>query len=224
MYLPKQFNHPDPAIAQRIMREHPLASIVSVGDDGFPVLSHIPMHWQATSLWSDDPQEASASDSATISPVHGFFLGHCARANPHAQLLATQAEALVSFMGPQAYMSPAVYADKERVPTWSYLAVQARVRTRIIDPHTDRDRLLKCLIADHEPAYAKQWRGLPETYTVAMLNGIVAFEMQITDLQCAVKLNQHRPYAHETMHAAYAAGPPNAQALAQWMKDLGLVP
>jgi len=57
-----------------------------------------------------------------------------------------------------------------------------------------------------------------------MLNGIVAFEMQITDLQCAVKLNQHRPYAHETMHAAYAAGPPNAQALAQWMKDLGLVP
>lgn len=219
MYLPKQFNHPDPAIAQRIMREHPLASIVSVGSDGFPVLSHIPMHWQATSLWSDDPQGASASTSNE----HGFFLGHCARANPHAQLLATQAEALVSFMGPQAYMSPAVYADKERVPTWSYLAVQARVRTRIIDPHTDRDRLLKCLIADHEPAYAKQWRGLPETYTVAMLNGIVAFEMQITDLQCAVKLNQHRPEAHAAMHAAYRAGNEQEQAIAAWMHKVGLV-
>jgi len=213
MYLPKQFNNTDPAIAQRIMREHPLASIVSVGGDGFPVLSHIPMHWQAASLWEADPQ-----------PEHGVLLGHCARANPQAQWLASQPQALVSFMGPQAYMSPGVYADKQRVPTWSYLAVQAKVQTRIIDPHADRDRILKCLIADHEPSYAQQWRELPVSYTEAMLKGIVAFEMRIVDLQCAVKLNQHRPEAHAAMHAAYTAGPANEQALARWMEDLGLVP
>ncbi len=213
MYLPPQFRDTDPAIVQRIMREHPLASIVSVGGDGFPVLSHIPLHWQAASLWGDEP----ASE-------HGVLLGHCARANPHAQCLALQPSALVSFMGPQAYMSPGVYADKLRVPTWTYLAVQAKVQTRIVDPHTDRDRILKCLIADHEPSYAQQWRELPASYTDAMLNGIVAFEMQITDLQCAVKFNQHRPESHAAMHAAYAAGPANEQALARWMEDLGLVP
>ena len=213
MYLPQQFHSTDPAIAQRLMREHPLASIVSVGPDGFPVLSHIPLHWQAVSLWPDGLQSEL-----------GVLLGHCARANPQAQLLATQAQALVSFMGPQAYMSPGVYADKQRVPTWTYLAVQAKVMTRIIDPHADRDRLLKCLIADHEPAYASQWRGLPDSYTAAMLNGIVAFEMRITDLQCAVKLNQHRPESHAALHARYAAGPANEQALARWMEDLGLVP
>ena len=213
MYLPKQFNNTDPAVAQRIMREHPLAAIVSVGQDGFPVLSHIPLHWQPTSLWDD----TQVSD-------HGVLLGHCARANPQAQLLATQAHALVSFMGPQAYMSPRVYADKQRVPTWSYLAVQAKVVTRILDPHADRDRLLKCLIAEHEPAYAQQWRELPASYTEAMLNGIVAFEMQITELHCAVKLNQHRPDSHAAMHAVYAQGPSDHQALARWMKELGLVP
>lgn len=213
MYLPQHFHHTDPAIAQRIMREHPLASIVSVGADGFPVLSHIPMHWQTDSLWSDGNKSE-----------HGFLLGHCARANPQAHLLAIQPLALVSFMGPQAYMSPSVYSDKQRVPTWTYLAVQAKVMTRIIDPHQDRDRLLKCLIAEHEPAYVQQWRDLPENYTGAMLNGIVAFEMQITELHCAVKLNQHRPEAHIAMHAAYAKGPDNTQALARWMKDLGLVP
>lgn len=211
MYLPQAFNNTDPTVAQRIMREHPLASIVSVGDDGFPVLSHIPMHWQALSLWGE------------ATTPHGVLLGHCARANPQAKLLATPAQALVSFMGPQAYMSPSVYADPQRVPTWSYLAVQAKVQTRIIDPHQDRDRLLKCLIADHEPRYAQQWRELPAAYTDAMLKGIVAFEMQIIDLQCAVKLNQHRPEAHAAMHAAYAAGHPQAQALAAWMKQLGLV-
>lgn len=213
MYLPKQFHHTDPAIAQRIMREHPLASIVTTGADGFPVLSHIPMHWQADSLWADG-----------LKSEHGVLLGHCARANPQAQLLATQPQALVSFMGPHAYMSPGVYTDKQRVPTWSYLAVQAKVHTRIIDPHEDRDRLLKCLIADHEPSYAQQWRELPEQYTGAMLNAIVAFEMQIVDIQCAVKLNQHRPEAHVAMHTAFAQGSEHAQALARWMKDLGLVP
>lgn len=213
MYLPPQFRNTDPVIAQRLMREHPLASIVSVGGDGFPVLSHIPMHWQAASLWGDEPP-----------PEHGVLLGHCARANPHAQWLASQPHALVSFMGPQAYMSPGVYADKQRVPTWTYLAVQAKVQTRIIDPHADRDRILKCLIADHEPSYAQQWRELPASYTEAMLKGIVAFEMRIIDLQCAVKLNQHRPEAHAAMHAIYAAGPANEQALARWMEDLGLVP
>jgi transcriptional regulator len=212
MYLPPQFRNTDPAIAQRIMREHPLATIVSVDGDGVPVLSHIPMHWRAVSLWGDE------------APEHGVLLGHCARANPHAQWLASPAQALVSFMGPQAYMSPGVYVDKQRVPTWSYLAVQAQVQTRIIDPHADRDRILKCLVADHEPSYAQQWRELPASYTEAMLKGIVAFEMRIVDLQCAVKLNQHRPEAHAAMHAAYAAGSANEQALARWMEDLGLVP
>ena len=212
MYLPQQFKNTDPSIAQRIMREHPLAAIVSVGEDGFPVLSHLPLHWQAVSLWGAE------------APEHGVLLGHCARANPQAQLLSQQKQALVSFMGPQAYMSPSVYADKQRVPTWLYLAVQAKVSVRILDPLVDRDRLLKCLIADHEPVYAQQWRELPASYTETMLKAIVAFEMQIIDLQCAVKLNQHRPEAHAAMHAAYSGGSSQAQALARWMQDMGLVP
>jgi len=42
-------------------------------------------------------------------------------------------------------------------------------------------------------------------------------------LQCSVKLNQHRPEAHAAMHAAYAAGRDQEQALAMWMKRLGMV-
>ncbi len=210
MYLPRHFRSDDPAVAQRVMREHPLASIVSVGDDGFPVLSYIPLHWQAASL----------SGEVT---APGTLLGHCARANPHARLLGANPLAMVSFLGPQAYMSPDVYADRQRVPTWSYLAVQARTSVRIVDSHADRDRLLKCLIADHDPAYAAQWRSLPPHYVETMLDGIVAFEMHILELQCAVKLNQHRPEAHAAMHAAYVAGSADARALARWMEDLGLV-
>ncbi len=120
-------------------------------------------------------------------------------------------------------MSPKVYADLQRVPTWSYLAVQARVQTRLLEGEEAKDALLKQIIADHEAPYAEQWRALPEDYTGRMLSAIVAFELRIVDLQCAVKLNQHRPEAHAAMHAAYAEGNAQEQALASWMKKLGLV-
>jgi transcriptional regulator len=126
-------------------------------------------------------------------------------------------------MGPQAYMSPKVYPDIQRVPTWCYLAVQARVEVRLLDGEEAKDALLKQLIADHEPRYAAQWRSLSEDYTHKMLQAITAFEMRVIDLQCSVKLNQHRPEAHASMHAAYVAGTSQEQSLAAWMKRLGLV-
>ena len=55
-----------------------------------------------------------------------------------------------------------------------------------------------------------------------MMNGIVAFELNVLELQCKVKLNQHRPEAHAAMRALYAQGSENEQALAQWMDQLGI--
>ena len=203
MYLPSHFDHPQHASA--ILREHPLASLVSVDDSGFPFVTHLPLK-----LMEEGGQSVA-------------LLGHCARANPHAGFLQARPQALVTCMGPQAYMSPAVYPDLQRVPTWTYLAVHARVQARILEGEEAKDALLKQLIAEHEPAYAAQWRGLPESYTQGMMNGIVAFELKILSLQTKVKINQHRPESHAAMHAAYAQGGEQEQALAQWMQRLGMV-
>jgi transcriptional regulator len=203
MYLPKQFHQPEHAAT--LMREHPFASLVTTDDTGFPFITHLPLK-----LVEEGGQPA-------------LLLGHCARGNPLWAYLQQRPLALASFMGPQAFMSPKVYADLQRVPTWSYLAVQARVEARLLEGEEAKDALLKQLIADHEPTYAAQWRALPEDYTSKMLNAIVAFELRIVDLQCAVKLNQCRPEAHAAMHATYSAGNEQEQALAAWMKKLGLV-
>jgi transcriptional regulator len=204
VYLPPQFKAKDDVHAFDIMRAHPLASLISTDDEGFPFVSHLPMHLQ---LRGEQP----------------VLLAHVAKANPHGQFLIKRPQALVTFMGPQAYMSPKVYPDLTRVPTWSYLAVHAKVDVVMLDDTPTKDRLLKHLIGDHEPAYAQQWRGLDPEYQHKMLDGIVAFELHVTELQCKIKLNQHRPESHVAMHAAYAQGTPDEQALAQWMLKLGLV-
>ena len=100
--------------------------------------------------------------------------------------------------------------------------LQREVATKSVNLDKSKDAILKQLIADHEPPYAHQWRGLPETYTHAMLNGIVAFEMQVQNIQTKVKLNQHRPEAHAAMHAAYESGSESEKALALWMRRLGM--
>ena len=202
MFLPSQFNHPEQAI--RLMREHPLAQLVSCDDDGFPFVTPLPLHLDLR------------GDQVVLQ-------GHCAKGNPHWRYLETRPQAMVLFMGPQAFMSTRVYPDLTRVPTWTYLTVQARVHARLVHDEAAKDLLLKPLIADHDPAYVAQWKGLPAHYTERMLTGVVAFELDVLTLECKVKLNQHRPESHVAMHAAYAQGSEQEQALAQWMVDLGLV-
>ncbi|MDH5708575.1 MAG: FMN-binding negative transcriptional regulator [Hylemonella sp.] len=203
MYLPPQFKSEDRAHALSLMREHPLASLISTDDDGLPFVTHLPLHVQA----QDDSM---------------LLLGHVAKPNPHWRYLQDRPQAVVSFLGPHAYMSPKVYPDLARVPTWSYLAVHCTVQATVLEDAAAKDALLKKLIADHEPAYAAQWRGLGEDYAHKMLAGIVAFELRVTQLQCKLKLNQHRPESHAAMSAAYGAGNDNEQALARWMKRLGM--
>lgn len=186
------------------MRDYPLASLISVDDDGLPFVTPLPLH-----LLEEDGDT--------------LLLGHCAKANPHWRYLQARPQAVVSFMGPQAYMSPSVYPDLARVPTWTYLMVHCVVQARLIDDFEDKDRLLKHLIQDHDPAYASQWRGLGEDFQHKMMSGIQAFELKVTQLQCKLKLNQHRPESHAAMHAVYAHGNDNERALADWMLRLGLV-
>jgi transcriptional regulator len=205
MYMPAQFDSKDIAVAAQVMRSHPFASLISVDDTGLPFVSHLPLHWEETK-----------------DVEHGRLLGHCARGNPHWKFLTARPQAVVTFMGPHAYMSPKVYPDLVRVPTWNYVAVHCTVQAEILDGHAAKDALLKQLIADHEPAYADQWRALPEDYTGKMLNGIVAFSLKIIELQCKIKVNQHRPESHARMLEIYDAGSPDEKALGQWMRQMGL--
>ena len=212
MYLPPQFNSRDRAIAIELMRAYPFASLISTDDEGLPVLTHLPLALDERAPDSDNNHNAGEL----------VLLGHCAKANPHWRYLQARPKAVVSFLGPHAYMSPCVYPDLARVPTWNYLAVQCTVEARLIETPTEKDVLLKRLIAQHEPAYAQQWRDLGDVYQSKMLAGIVGFELRVTALQCALKLNQHRPEAHPAMRALYDAGTPDQRALAMWMTRLGM--
>lgn len=203
MYLPPQFNAKDRAHAAALVREYAFASLISNDDEGLPFVTHLPLH-----LVEDGEQWT--------------LLGHCAKPNPHWKYLQARPQAVVTFMGPHAYMSPKVYPDLARVPTWNYLAVHCVVTAQIIEEPEAKDVLLKNLIGDHEPPYAQQWKGLDVDFQQKMLSGIVAFQLKVNKMECKLKLNQHRKEAHSAMRAAYEQGGEDERALASWMTRLGI--
>jgi transcriptional regulator len=205
MYMPAQFSSKDAAVACDLIRAHPFASLISNDDDGLPYVTPLPLHL--------------VQENAQL-----LLLGHCAKPNPHWRYLLARPTAVVTFMGPHAYMTPRVYSDLARVPTWNYLTVHCTVEARLIEQFDDKDRLLMHLIHDNDPVYADQWRALPEDYQQKMMSGIAAFELRVTELQCKLKLNQHRPESHAAMHQIYASGNENERELAVWMNKLGMHP
>ena len=203
MYMQPQFRSEDPAIAAELIRHHPLATLISTDDEGFPFVTHLPLH---------------------LEQLDGQFVlwGHCAKPNPHWRYLQARPKALAVFNGPHAYQSPKIYPDLQRVPSWNYLAVHCAVEARLVEDDAGKDRLLKKLIGDHEPPYAEQWKGLGEEYQRKMMAGIVGFELRVTSWECKLKLNQHRKESHAAMREAYAAGGEDERTLAKWMDRLGL--
>ena len=63
MYVPTHFQQDDPAELRRLMRAHPFATLVTVGPDGAPFASHVP-------ILVEDEGDAL------------FLRTHLARANP----------------------------------------------------------------------------------------------------------------------------------------------
>ena len=151
---------------------------------------------------------------------HGVIEGHFARANRHWQSLAGR-ETLIVFPGPHSYVSPTLYAEPLSVPTWNYIAIHAYGILELVDTEDEKDTLLKGLIAQNEPAYAGQWRTLPEGFRRTMLAGIVGFRVPIARLEGKFKLSQNRPEAdRRNVQAAQSKGTPDQQALAAWMSRL----
>jgi transcriptional regulator len=181
MYLPKHFEQPDAQQLQALMRAHPLATLVSSGDDG-PTADHVPLEYDA----ADGP--------------HGTLLGHVARANPLWRQAQGQ-RVLAVFSGPQAYISPSWYASKATthkvVPTWNYQVVHAHGVLEAVDDAAWLHAFVSRLTQRHEAARAQPWAvgDAPADYVQQMLRAIVGIRIPLTRLVGKWKVSQNRDAA-----------------------------
>jgi transcriptional regulator len=180
MYLPSHFREERVPVLHGLIRDRPLATLVTLGPDGMNA-NHIPM------LIVPEPLP------------FGTLLGHVARGNP--QWRSAEAPALAIFTGPEHYISPSWYPAKREhgrvVPTWNYVAVHAYGVLRI---HEDKEwlrSLVTKLTETHEAPFEQPWKvaDAPADYIDGLLNAIVGIEITIDRLEGKWKMGQNRSEA-----------------------------
>jgi transcriptional regulator len=149
--------------------------------------------------------------------------GHMARANPQWHDLEAH-PVLVVFNGPHAYISPTHYEQERSVPTWNYVAVHATGRARLVTEPASVLGIMTATITQYEAGYQPQWDRLPPAYQAGLLNGIVAFELTITELQGQQKLSQNKTAGERQRIRETLASSPDqhAREVAAYMAKLTL--
>lgn len=203
MYIPKYHAFTDEPALHTHIANHPLGTWVCLAD-GSLVANHIPL----------------LLDRAH--GPHGRLIGHVSRANPVWRQLSGGAASVVTFMGPQAYITPAWYPGKSEhgkvVPTWNYVTVHVHGTARAVEePNWMLDMLTRLTDAQEAPNPAP-WKvtDAPSDYVQRMLRAIVGIEITIERLEGRLKVSQDEDTAdrHGTVQGLQQMPDTQAQAMA----------
>ncbi|MDI1304126.1 MAG: FMN-binding negative transcriptional regulator [bacterium] len=117
--------------------------------------------------------------------------GHISKENPQWQGFTENDQILAVFSGPHSYISPSWY-DHENVPTWNYIAIHVYGKIKIIEGDEVIESL-KRLVDKYEQISENPVRieDLSEK-TMMQSRGIVAFEIEIEEIQAQQKMSQNR--------------------------------
>ena len=172
MYIRPSHQPRDSADVLQVIRQNMFATLVTSSPTGL-IASHLPFVYD----------EAQGE--------HGTLYAHMARANEQSAVIGDEAEVLVVFTGPHAYISPSWYADRATAPTWDYVAVHCYGIPRV---HYEEEsiRNIERLIAVVEAGRPQPWsmKDLSDEEIRSLIRNVVSFEIPVSRLEAKFKLNR----------------------------------
>jgi transcriptional regulator len=200
MYIPKINLATDKDEIIDFMRQFSFATIVT-SKDNIPIATHLPF---LVSLKDDNI----------------VLVSHFAKANEQWKDIENN-NILVIFSEPHAYISPKHYDEELNVPTWNYISIHAYGQGKLITESENVFKVLENTIDNYETSYKQQWNEFPSEYKLKLVNGIVAFEIIIKDLQAKKKLSQNRTQTEKLkiIDTLSKSNDTNEQVIAGYMKN-----
>lgn len=145
-------------------------------------------------VFAQTPDGPRVAHTPLISTGDGAVQFHLARGNALSRHLAAGAEALIVVNGPDAYVSPRWYANRDTVPTWDYIALELEGRVRKMADE-GLEAFLHAAIEKHEGRLeGEPWRAEESSEKVwsGLFRGIVGFEMEVLAWRPTLKLSQNK--------------------------------
>ncbi len=122
----------------------------------------------------------------------GFLLGHMAKVNTQLEDLDGN-YVVVTFQGPDRYISPTWYKSALQVPTWNYAAVEIRGRIEILSHADEIEDILQISVDHFEKRNQTNWEyKVPEKFRLGLIKHIVGIKIHIEQTEGKFKLSQNR--------------------------------
>ena len=165
----------DEQVIKEFIDQHPFAFLTGCDSESTPVATQVPVFIE------------EKNDRKILS-------GHIMKSTDHHKAFLHNENVLVVFTGPHTYVSGTWYSNPYTPSTWNYMSVHAKGIIRFLGDSALIDVLRKTTL--HFENYNQQsktiYDNLPSSYTQKLMKAIVAFEIEVTEMDSVFKLSQER--------------------------------
>lgn len=175
MYNLPYFKEQDREAILEFIHQHPFAFIAGCDENNSPVATQIP-------VFIEERNEKL------------FMTGHMMRTTDHHRAFYKNPNVLCVFTGYHTYVSATWYSNPNQASTWNYMSVHAKGRLRFLDENGLIGVLKKTSLhfENGNTHSSTVFDNLPEEYRNRLMKAIVAFEVEVEEIDNVFKLSQNR--------------------------------
>jgi transcriptional regulator len=162
-------------VVKEFIDQHPFAFLIGCDSENKPVATQVPVFIEE-------------KDGKKI------LRGHIMKNTDHHKAFLHNENVLVVFTGHHTYVSATWYSNPHQASTWNYMSVHAKGIIRFLDNMALEDVLRKTSL--HFENYDQQsttiYDNLPLEFKQKVMKAIVAFEIEVKEMDNVFKLSQDR--------------------------------
>jgi transcriptional regulator len=175
MYDLPYHKEPDERVVNEFISRNPFALLSGCGQGNAPVATQVP-------LLLDD-----ISGRKTL-------VGHIMKDTDHHDAFLHNDKVLAVFSGSNTYVSATWYSNPYLASTWNYMSVHTRGVIRFLDEAGTEAVLQRTSLhfENNNPRSPTVYSNLPAAFKQKVLKYIVAFEIEVAEMDTVFKLSQDR--------------------------------
>lgn len=175
MYNLPYYKEKDEQVIKEFIAKYPFAFMSGCDADNMPVATQLPVF---------------------IEEINGrkILRGHIMKNTDHHKAFLHNENVLVVFTGHHTYVSGTWYSNPHTPSTWNYMSVHVKGIIKFLDDEAliDALRMVSLHFENYNPQSTTIYDNLPAEYTQRLMKAIVAFEVEIMDMDTVFKLSQDR--------------------------------
>ena len=175
MYDLPYYKEHNAGVIKEFIDQNPFAFIAGCDSENKPVATQVPVFLEET-------------DGRKI------VRGHIMKNTDHHKAFLHNKNVLVIFTGHHTYVSATWYSNPHQASTWNYMSVHAKGIIRFLDDTSLEEVLRKTSLhfENHNQQSATIFDNLPSAYKQKLMKAIVAFEIEVKEMNHVFKLSQDR--------------------------------